>query len=1040
MKRMILRLYWDARKRRRLLTMVMALATALASPPIYAQTEVKGTVADETGTGMPGVNVIIKGSSTGTTTDVNGAFALQVSSANDAVLVFSFIGYETIEETLNGRTTVAVKMNLSVQSLSEVIVVGYGTQKKSDVTGAMVRVDEKSLKEVPVPTLAMALQGRAAGVEIQRTSSRPGGSTQIRIRGNRSLGFTQDPNAPVPTNNDPLLVVDGIPYSGTINDLNMNDVVSVDVLKDASATAIYGSRGSNGVIIITTRRGKIGKPQIFYDGYYGVTQVLDKYKVYNGKEFDAFRSLAGTFGATPDESQSLSEGVETDWQDLMYKDGFITNHDLGVSGGTENTQYSIGTGYFKETTVLPGQAFARYSLRASIDQQIGERIKIGLNTLNTLNITDGENVNPMFQILTLSPLYRAYNADGTMNRTPAAGSGDPTQGNPLTLYNEDLWKQQRRRSRTFNSLYGEVKLAEGLKYRLNVGLDYFSDAFGQYYGKDTPMIGTSAVNTAQTQNSNSWSYTLENLIIYEKTFATKHKFNFTGLYSVQELETNGNTVNAQDVAADYVQYYNYGLANVLASANGFYSRWGLLSYMGRINYNFNDRYLLTLTARADGSSRLAEGNKWFYYPAAALAWNIHNESFLREVNAVSALKLRVGIGRTSNQAINPYASLGGLGRVPYNFGAPTQSGTYGYLVNSLPNPDLTWEFTTTTNIGLDFGLLANRITGTLEFYQQKTSDILQSRTLPVTSGVPGSILQNIGKTENKGIEVTLSAAVIESKDNSGFNWNLDLNFSANREKITELASGVKEDIANGWYVGQPVDVIFDYKKIGIWQLGEEAEATAMGNFRPGDIKLLDKDGSGTIGAEDRMVLGTLQPNWQGGITNRFTYKGFDLSIVAFARAGGMLVSTLYQANISNPYNTLEGRRSGPKVDYWTPENPTNAYPKPGRGQTPFGPNSGSMLGYFDATFMKIRSINLGYNLPATWLGKTGLSMVRVYATVQNPFKAFFSDYVKEGGLDPEPTGRGGSVTPGFVNNNSRLTVQPNTPLTRSLIFGVNIKY
>jgi hypothetical protein len=375
--------------------------------------------------------------------------------------------------------------------------------------------------------------------------------------------------------------------------------------------------------------------------------------------------------------------------------------------------------------------------------------------------------------------------------------------------------------------------------------------------------------------------------------------------------------------------------------------------------------------------------------------------------------------------------------VPYNFGG---SGVYGTLLNNPVNPDLSWEFTTTTNIGLDFGLFANRITGSIEVYQQKTSDILQNRTLPATSGIPGGVLQNIGKTENKGLEISLSAAVIDGQNRGGFNWNVDMNFYVNREKITALSSGVNQDITNGWYVGQPIDVIYDYKKIGIWQTGEEAQATAMGGFKPGDIKLLDLSGNGTIGAEDRMILGSLQADWQGGMTNRFSYKGIDLSVVAFAHIGGMLVSTLYQANINSPYNTLEGRRNGPKVDYWTPENPTNDYPKPGRGQTPYGNNNGSMLGYFDATYVKIRSINLGYNLPGAWLEKTGLNSVRIYATVQSPFKAFFSDYVKAGGLDPEATGRGGSVTPGFINTNSRLTVQPNTPLTRSFMLGLNVKF
>lgn len=1015
------------------------LFAAVGNLSVYAQTVISGKVTDETGAGLPGVNILVKTTTNGTTSNVSGDYSINVPDDN-AVLVFSFIGYSTHEEVVGGRTAINVSLVPSIESLSEVVVVGYGVQKKSDLTGSLVQVNEKALKEIPTPSLSLALQGRAAGVDIQRTSSRPGGGTQIRIRGNRSLA------APDGSNNDPLIVVDGIPYSGSINDINPNDIASINVLKDASATAIYGSRGSNGVIIVVTKRGRMGKAQLSYDGYYGVTNVLGKYDLYNGPEFDAFRSEAAANGSvyspTPDEQQSLADGVETDWQDEMYKDGFITNHDIGVSGGTDDTQYSIGAGYFKETTVLPGQAFTRYSLRATVDQKIGNRVKVGFNSINTLNIIDGENVNPMFQILTLSPLYKARNADGTVNQLPAIGSPDPNTRNPLLLYNEDLWSQQRKRLRTFNSLYGEVELAKGFRYRLNVGLDYLSSTFGQYFGSNTPMVN-GAVSTAQQESSYSWSYTLENLLMYEKTFNEKHTLSFTGLFSVQEFESNTNTTNAQDIAADYVQYYNFGLANTLSSANGTYTKWGLLSYMGRINYNYDDRFLFTITARADGSSRLADGNQWLYYPAAAFAWNVHNESFLQNATFLSNLKLRLGYGTTGNQSTAPYSTLGSLGRVPYNFGNPA-TGTYGYLVTNLPNPNLGWEHTTTTNIGLDFGLINDRITGSIDLYQQQTVDILQNRSLPVTSGVPGTYVQNIGETEGKGIEIVLSGAVIESDDPSGFTWNIDLNYAVNREEITKLqAEGVTEDIGNGWFVGYPMDVIYDYKKLGIWQVGEESAATAAGNFQPGDVKLWDKDGSGVIDATDRVVLGTLQPDWIGGLTNRFTFKGFDLSIVAFARVGGKLVSTLYQPNISFPINSLEGRRSGPQVDYWTPENPTNNYPKPGRGQTPFGPNNGSMLGYFDGTYVKIRTISLGYSVPTDWLGRTGLSSVRAYVMVQNPFKAFFSDYVDAGGLDPESTGRGGAANVGFnsaTGAGARLTVQPNTPLTRSVIFGVNIKY
>jgi TonB-dependent starch-binding outer membrane protein SusC len=1002
--------------------------------------KITGKVTDDNGAALPGVSIVVKGTTNGTTTDAGGEYSISVSD-DQSVLVYSFIGYTTEEVVVGNKTVIEIKLTEDLQALGEVVVVGYGTQKKSDITGAVANVNKKMLQEVPVANVTQALQGRAAGVEINMSSTRPGAGAQIRVRGSRSLTGS----------NDPLIVLDGIPFNGSINDINPNDIASLDILKDASATAIYGSRGSNGVILITTRRGSEGKTTLFYDGYHGWSAPVGKYKLYNGEEFAAFRSAAQAAGAsyqpTADEVANLAAGKQTDWQDEVYKNGYISNHSIGASGGTAGTKYLASAGYFKQTAVVPGQEFSRYSVNGNIDQKIGKRITLGLNTMNSFAVTDGENASMMFQLLTLSPLYNAHNADGSIYELPAIGSVDPNTRNPLLVYNSDNWKQQRRRLRTFNSLYGEVKILEGLKYRLNLGLDLFQDNYGQYLGSNTPFLNGST-NTANVQNINSWSYTAENLLTYEKTFAQDHKLLFTGLFSIQEVEEYGSASTANTLPADYTLYYNLGLANTSSVPlnNNYYNRSGLLSYMGRVNYSFRDKYLLTLTARADGSSRLAEGNKWFYYPAAAVAWNVHKEQFLENVGVLSNLKFRFGIGKTSNQSVAPYGSLGSLGGLdgrsaePYNFG---NAGTYGYLVTSLPNSSLTWEFTTTTNLGLDFGLFKDRLSGTVELYQQKTGDILQKVGLPATSGV-STVVKNIGETENRGIELSLRTINLDERS-TGFGWETDLNIYANRNKVTYLAGGVKQDVSNGWHVGYPIDAIFDYEKIGIVQAGE----TYLPGFTPGEIKVkdqltVDSDGdgindaaSGTINADDRVVLGSTQAKWSGGMTNRFTYKGFDLSVVLFWRVGGMLVSTLYAADISNPINTLEGRRNGPKVDYWTPENPTNKYPRPGLSQAP---EYGSTLGYFDATYMKVRSMTLGYNIPASLFGKSGVSSVRLYVQAQNPFKAFFSEYVKEGGLDPETNGVGGSSTNGFgPNGTQRLTVQPNTPPVKSFIIGLNFK-
>ncbi|WP_421898184.1 SusC/RagA family TonB-linked outer membrane protein [Marinoscillum sp.] len=987
---------------------------------------VSGTVLDqETNEALPGVTVLVKGTSTGTVTDIDGNYRLSVSA--DAVLAFSFVGYNLKEIPVNNQSVIDVTLSANLTSLEEVVVVGYGTQNKSDLTGSLISVGSKELADVPAAVdFSSALKGRMAGVNIQTTSSRPGAGTQIRIRGNRSLGSDESGV------NDPLIVLDGIPYGGKISDINPGDIKSVNVLKDASATAIYGSRGANGVILVTTKRGENGAPRLSYNGYHGVVSELDHYELFNAEEYanikqvSNFGKVGGQF--TPTELQSMAEGRETDWQDLIYKRGIISNHEVSLTGGTPSTQYAISGGYFKQSTVLPGQDYSRLNLRTALDQEVGARVKVGLTSMSNLATTNGEGANPMFQILTLSPLYNAYTDGGEINELPAVGSVEENLRNPLLMYRENSWSQKRRRLQTFNSLYGEIEILDGLKYRLNVGLDFWQEEYGDFYGANTPFRNGSG-NTGSVRNQDSWSYTLENLLVYDKTFGA-HKINLTGLYSVQERETNQSGVNANSIFAEFLEYYNLSLAETQNVPDGAfsYSRWGLVSGMARLNYGFQDRFNATVTVRSDGSSRLSEGNKWFVYPAGALSWNLHNESFMSGMTFITNLKLRTGLGRTSNQAVNPYDALGSLERRRYNYG---DDGAYGFLVQSLPNANLAWEFTTSSNVGIDFGLFTNLITGSLDFYKNNTDNVLQSRNLPVTSGVPGSFRQNIGKTEGKGVELMLSATIVEPKNN-GFGWNVDFNFTAHKETIVELYDTLTRDVNNGWFVGSPVNVIYDYKKTGVWQLGEEDAATAFDNRSPGDIKVADINGNGIRDTEDRTILGQLDPKSTYGFTSRFSYQGFDLSTVLFARVGGKLVSTLYQMRAGNPVNSLEGRRNGPKVDYWTPDNPTNDYPRTGNQQT----QHGSTTGYFNASYLKVRSINLGYKIPDKLLEDYGIQSLRVYFTVDTPFKAFFSDYVREGGLDPEPSGRDGATdTPGLGR---RLVVTPNTPVTRSFIFGVNL--
>jgi TonB-dependent starch-binding outer membrane protein SusC len=990
---------------------------ALKVESLKQERTINGKITGATGESLPGVNVVVKGTTVGTITDTDGRYNINVPNGSNT-LIFSFVGYQSQEMTIGNQTSIDVLLKEDITALEELVVVGYGAVDKRDVTGAVISVKEATLREVPAANLTQALQGMASGVQIQRTSPRPGG--QAQIRGNRSVGGA----------NAPLLVVDGIPYGGNINDLNPDDIQSLEVLKDASATAIYGSRGANGVILITTKRGKAGKNQIAYSGYVGVNSVRRKYKVYNAQEYIKLKEVSGYTGIGARED--LTGETQTDWQDLMYETGIITNHSLSTSGGTEETQYSIGGGYFNETTVLPGQSFSRFSIRGTIDQKIGKRVKIGLNTMNTFGTTMGENAGAMYGMLSLSPIAPTHDAEGKLILQPMATVEDTY--NPLTLKeNKDDWIQERKRTRTFNSIYAEVNIIEGLKYRINVGLDWTQDRYGEYYGSNT-IFKNGGLNSAAVSNRESFAYTVENLLLYEKTFAEKHKVNFTGLYSFQEDQAVNSRFEATGLPSNQLQYYNFTFAdksfvNTTGGDNGLYKS-GVVSYMARVVYSFDNRYVITLTGRADGSSRLAPGKKWNYYPAVSAAWNIDNEAFMATQKVVSSLKLRVGYGQTSNQALNPYQTYGQSAREVYNFG----TNAAGYRVSSVPNPNLGWEFTNTLNIGLDFGFLQNRISGSMEIYSQQTEGLLFPQSLPASGGITGSFLNNVGTSENKGFEFNLNAVIFEAKNAGDFSWEINTNVFFNREKLTSLVSGLTRDVGNGWFVGEPIDVIYDYQKIGIWQLGEESEAASFIQ-KVGEIKVADLDGNGAITAEDRKIIGNYQPKFQGGFTTRFAFKGFDLSINGYYRVGGLITSVLHQPG--GYLNMLQGRRSGIKVDFWTPENPTNDNPKPDANRD--NPLYGSTLGYFDASFLKIRSINLGYALPSSFLGKIGVSSARVYVTVQNPF-VLFSPYLKNtSGVDPEPTGTGGGVGGGAVPSRA-LTINADTPPTKAFIFGLNFNF
>lgn len=993
-----------------------------------AQSSVSGNVSDANGP-IPGANVVIKGTTNGVSTDYDGNYTINNVPSN-GVLVVSFIGYENKEVPVQGKSRIDVVLEESTSTLEEVVVIGYGTQRKEAVTGSVASISGAAMRDIPSGNITQALQGRLAGIEFAQTSSKPGAAMQIRVRGTRSLTG----------NNDPLIVLDGIPFAGSISDINPVDIKSIDVLKDASATAIYGSRGANGVVLVTTNKGQKGEKATFtYNSYYAIKEVFSDFPMMNGPKFVELRKAAGLF---TNNDLDEADDVNTNWQDLFYRTAIMTSHDIGIAGGTKNGSYSVGIGYFLDEAVIPGQNYDRFSLRTAIDQEIGA-FRFGINSNSNYSVSRGGNLG-MYGVLSASPIANPYNEDGSLKRIiemPLDQQWVYTRKSIEDL--GDKWIDESRNFATYNNIYGEVKVPgiEGLKYRANIGLNFRVNNSGSYTGEGVFNASPTNLSVASISNSMTTQWVIENLLTYDRTFADKHKINLVGLASSEQQMFNRSSVSARDIPSDDFQFYNLGHAAgeiIVDPNNQSYYKAGLQSFMGRAMYSYDDRYMFSVALRSDGSSRLAKGNKWHTYPALSAGWNLTNESFMQGIKGIDLIKFRVGYGETSNQAVNPYATLGSLGTRPYNFG---DVNSVGYLFNRLPGPDLGWEYSKTWNYGLDFGLFNNRLTGTVEYYITKTSDLLLDVNLPPTSGAT-VVIQNVGSSQNKGIEFSLNGLILDNPN--GLTWEMGVNFYANKNEITGLASGQQRDESNWWFVGQPINVIYDYDRVGLWQEGDANLELFEPGGNVGMIKVnytgdYNADGTPTrqIGPEDRKVI-KIDPDFQGGFNTRLAYKGFDLGIVGSFQSGGVLISTLHSA--SGYLNMLNGRRGNVDVDYWTPENTDAKYPKPGGITSGDNPKYGSTLGYFDGSYMKVRTITLGYNLDQKFIKDLGLERFRLYATVTNPF-VLWSPFHKETGMDPETNSYGNENAAVTTAYQSRLlTVGTNTPSTRSFLVGFNLTF
>lgn len=1007
---------------------------------------VSGSVTDSSGLPIPGASVTIKDTQKGTTTDFNGKYTIEAPS--NGTLVFRSIGSATQSISINGRTTIDVQLKEDTEQLEEIVVIGYGAQRKESVTGSVVSIKAEDLTEVQTANFQQAIQGRVAGVQISTTSTRSGATPQIRIRGTRSLT----------ANNDPLIVLNGVPFSGGLNDINMNDIASLDILKDASATAVYGSRGANGVIIITTKSGKKGQKATFtYDGYYAAKQVFSKFDMMNAAQLTQLRAdVASINDGSPIYPINNDEDLanDTDWQDLLYGTGLQTSHNISVKGGSEYGTYNVGVGYFKESSIAPGDDFQRYSLRAQIDQEIGA-FRFGLNTV--MNFNETNSTVGVGGVLSASPLLSPYDENGEFLenvrlQTDADDLWIPTRNEVERVLEEEGRVNQQYDFGVYNNLYAEVKFpwVEGLKYRLNVGVNIRTSRDGNFTGSGVFNYNATSNSSASYSSSITKDYVIENQLLFDRTFADKHQVNFVGLFSSQNTEYDNVNLSVQRIPNELSLWYNLdsALSEDITGYGTGYSATGLLSYMGRIMYQYDNRYLFTATLRSDGSSRLAPGHKWVTYPAVSAGWNIANEKFMEEVDYINQLKVKVGYGETSNQAVDAYSTQGRLSTHNYNFGSSTFA--TGYSVSGLPNPNLGWEFSETYNFGVDFSLFNNRLSGTAEYYITKTNDILYSLGLPATSGV-GNVTSNIGKTENKGLDLSLNGVILDNPD--GFTWDAGINLYTNRNKIIALATGEDENVGQNWFVGHPINVIYDHKYLGLWN-ESDPDYQYLQDYEPGGnvgmIKVaytgeFNADGSPVrgINSEDRIIQDPT-PDFQGGFNTRLAYKNFDLSMVGTFQKGGTVVSTLYSGH--GYLNLLTGRRNNVVVDYWTPNNTGARFPAPGGLQSGDNQKYINTLGYFDGTFMKIRTITLGYNFDQGLIKDLGLQKLRLYATAQNPF-VFFSDFNKKSGMDHETNSgvdSNGNRQNVAVNTSSVSkgipTIGSNTPTTRNYMIGLNLTF
>jgi len=1016
---------------------LLALFVICTGVQLFAQ-KVTGVVVDESNTPIPGVNVVVKGTTNGVTTNNDGIYSITPSDALNDVLSFSFIGFETNEVKVNGQKVITVQLKTGTLEVEEVVAIGYGTIKKRDLTGSVSSVKADVISKTASSNAMQAMQGRVPGLDIQQSSGQAGAGLNINLRGSRSITAT----------NSPLIMVDGVDYGSTL-DINPSDIESMEVLKDASSTAIYGTKGANGVIIITTKRGKAGKTKVSLNAYlssnqpanvpqvmFGLTEVNRRINAERYKR-DQLLVTAGTgtwgdskvvasdvLGSSAANSLPYTEmdiyndGSYTNWSDIILQNGLTQNYEAAVSGGNEKTNFNLSLGTMYEAGLLRKDQMDRYNVKTNIDHKISSVFKVGTSLLYTYKNQD-QRTNVFGQALKMTSIAHPYDADGNIIFKPS-----PTyeaHANPLLDEVDGNFQHNIESTRFFGNAYMEITPMKNLSFKSMLALDRTDSRDGLY--QDYQSVGRlqgAAGSYISVENRVHTGYTWENTLNFNTSFgSSKHNLSALLGHSSTQGVTEYRGINGNTAAEHYYQssFYDLSKITVPVLTNG-YTKSSMLSFFGRANYRFMDKYLLTASVRADGSSVLAKGHQWGYFPSVAVAWRMNEESFLKSAGWLDNLKLRASWGLSGNAAVDPYGTLTTVSNsstfpVYYNLNGKEYSGN---IPNTFGNENLTWEKTAALNFGLDFGILRNRISGSVDVYFSNTYDLLYMRSLPASNVFP-NVLDNIGKTKGSGVELGLNTLIVDSKD---FKWDVNWTAAFYKDEITSLSGGITKNITGrtGQIIGEPVSIYYDYQADGCWGAGEFITYKADWLARhpgetmtmtgdPGTIKILDVDDDGKLTDADKRVY-KRSPKAVLGMNNTISYKNLSLSVLVYARLGGYLDYNF------NSLVTYDGSNWG-DVDYWTPENQTAKFPTPGNNSN--WSTYGSAAQYENASYVKVKDITLSYNLPKKLIAKVGVGNVKLYGSLKNYFT--FSK------IDNYDSERGGAVT---------------FPLAKQVIFGVNVEF